>query len=126
MDNTNRGNCFILLDKKNNTFLLPSEFNIKFSVEIKPDEYISSYFDHKGTFSIPEIITRYELPIDIEFVAGNEPGSIPSSKLPRNTFKFISVAIGKSIIGAVFNTATKKYKQIELSPATQVRLAIPK
>jgi hypothetical protein len=115
-----------LLDKRGQKFLLPSEFNIKFSVEIKPDEYISSYFDHKGTFTIPEIITRYELPIDIEFVAGTEPGSIPASKLPRNTFRFVSVAIGKSIIGAVFNSESKKYKHIEISPATQVRLSIPK
>jgi hypothetical protein len=126
VDNSNKGNCFVLVDKKGTKFLLPIEFNIKFSVEIKPEEYNSSYFDHKGVFSLPEIITRYELPIEIEFTAGTEPGSIPASKLPRTPFKLVSVAIAKSIIGSIYNTATKKFRYIELSPATQIKLAIPK
>jgi hypothetical protein len=126
VDGTNRGNCFLLLDRKGNKYLLPCEFNIKFSVEIKPEEYNSSYFDHKGVFSIPEVITRYELPTEIEFTASNEPGSVPAAKLPRTPFKLVSVAIAKSIIGAIFNTTTKKFRYIELSPATQIRLSIPK
>lgn len=126
VDNTNRGNCFILADKKGNKYLLPCEFNIKFSVEIRPDEYNNAYFDHKGVFSLPEVITRYELPVEIEFTPGTEPGSVPASKLPRTPFKIVSLAIAKSIIGAIFNTTTKKYRYIELSPATQIKLAIPK
>ena len=126
VENTNKGNCFILVDKNGTKYLLPIEFNIKFSVEIKQDEYNSSYFDHKGVFSLPEIITRYELPIEIEFTAGTEPGSVPASKLPRTPFKLVSVAIAKSIIGAIYNLANKKFRYIELSPATQIRLAIPK
>jgi hypothetical protein len=126
VDNTNRGNCFILNDRKGGKFLLPCEFNVKFSVEIRSDEYNSSYFDHKGTYSLPEVITRYELPVEIEFTAGTEPGSIPAAKLPRSTFKLVSVAIAKSIVGAIFNATTKKFRYIELSPATQIKLAIPK
>lgn len=126
VDHANKGTCFVLVDRKGHKYLLPTEFNIKFSVEIKPDEYNSSYFDHKGVFSLPEIITRYELPIDIDFTAGTEPGSIPSTKLPRSTFRLVSVAIAKSIIGAIFNAQSRKFRYIELSPATQIRLAIPK
>lgn len=125
VDNTNRGNCFILVDKKGNKYLLPCEFNIKFSVEIRTDEYNSAYFDHQGDFSLPEVITRYELPVDIQFVPSQEPGSVPAAKLPRTPFKIVSLAIAKSIIGSIFNTTTKKFRYIELSPATQIKLAIP-
>jgi hypothetical protein len=79
-----------------------------------------------GTYSLPEVITRYELPVDVEFVAGSEPGSIPAAKLPKNPFKLASVAIAKSVIGAIFNVQNKKFRYIELSPATQIKLAIPK
>ncbi|RNA17724.1 hypothetical protein BpHYR1_042113 [Brachionus plicatilis] len=125
VDNANRGNCFILVDKKGNKYLLPCEFNIKFSVEIKPDEYNSAYFDHQGDFSLPEVITRYELPVDVSFVPSSEPGSVPAAKLPKTQFKIVSLGIAKSIIGAIFNTSTRKFRYIELSPATQIKLAIP-
>jgi hypothetical protein len=125
VNNTLMGNCFVLSDRKGAKYLLPSDFNIKFSVEINPDEYNSSYFDHKSIFSLPEIITRYELPIEIEFKPGTEPGSIPTSKLPTTPFKLVSVAIVKSIIGVIFNTTTKQHRFVELSPAAQIKLAIP-
>jgi len=126
VENINRGNCYILADKRGNKFLLPAEFSVKFSVEIKQDEYNNSYFDNKGLFSLPEVITRYDLPVDIEFSAGTEPGSVPANKLPQTPIKVISVAIAKSIVGAVFDPVSKKFRYIELSPATQIKLAIPK
>lgn len=126
VDSVQRGTCFILVDKKNNKFLLPSEFSVKFSVEIKPEEYNKSYFDNKGLFSLPEVITRYELPVEIEFVPSNESGSVPASKLIHHPLKLTSVAIAKSIVGAVFDNHSKKFRYIELSPATKIKLAIPR
>lgn len=126
VDSVQRGTCFILVDKQGNKFLLPSEFSVKFSVEIKPEEYNKSYFDNKGLFSLPEIITRYELPVEIEFSAANESGSVPASKLIHHPLKLTSVAIAKSIVGAVFDSNLKKFRYIELSPATKIKLSIPK
>ncbi len=126
VDSIQRGTCFILVDQNNNKFLLPSEFSVKFSVEIKADEYNKSYFDNKGLFSLPEVITRYELPVEIEFTPANETGSVPASKLMQNPLKLTSVAIAKSIVGAVFDSYSKKFRYIELSPATKIKLAIPK
>ena len=77
-------------------------------------------------FSLPEVITRYELPVDIELVAGNEAGSVPAAKLPKTLLRVSSVAIAKSVVGFVFEPKTKKMRQVELSPATQVKLSIPK
>lgn len=126
VDSVQRGTCFILVDHQHNKFLLPSEFSVKFSVEIKPEEYNSSYFDNKGLFSLPEVITRYELPVEIEFSPGTESGSVPAQKLLQHPLKMTSVAIAKSIVGAVFDSKAKKFRYIELSPATQIKLAIPK
>ncbi len=126
VDSIQRGTCFILVDKNNNKFLLPSEFSVKFSVEIKADEYNKSYFDNKGLFSLPEVITRYELPVEIEFSPSNETGSVPASKLMQLPLKLTSVAIAKSIVGAVFDSYSKKFRYIELSPATKIKLSIPK
>ncbi len=126
LENTNKSSCFVLVDRRGSKYLLPSEFNVKFSVEIKKDEYNSSYFDHKGVFTLPEIITRYEFPIDIEFVTSNEAGSVPASKLPRTPFKLVSVAIAKSLIGSVYNMSSKKTRYFELSPAAHLKLSIPK
>ena len=126
VDAVQRGTAFILVDRNGNKFLLPTEFNVKFSVEIKQDEYNSSYFDNKGLFSLPEVITRYELPVEIEFSPNAEAGAVPASKLFHHPIKLTSVAIAKSIVGAVFDIQSKKFRYIELSPATQIKLAIPK
>ena len=126
VDGNKQGTAFILNDRRGVKFMLPTDFNIKFSVDIKKDEYTGSYLDHKGVFTIPEVITRYEFPVEIEFTASNEPGSIPAHKLSQSTFKLQSLAIAKSIIGCVMDLNTKKTRFIELSPAAQIKVSISK
>jgi hypothetical protein len=122
-----QGACFILNDKQGTQYLLPNEYNIKFSVQIQPDEYNNSYFDHKKSFTLPEIITRYDFPVNVEFTQSNDVvNTIPQSKLPSAPVKVTSVAIAKSLIGILFDSQTKKHRFVELSPATPIDVSIPK
>ena len=126
-NNVTQGACFILSDKQGLQYLLPSEYNVKFSVQIQQDEYNTSYFDHKKLFTLPEIITRYELPVSVEFVQSSDVvNTIPQSRLPIDSVKISSVAIAKSLIGVLFDSQTKQHRFVELSPATPIDIAIPK
>jgi hypothetical protein len=126
INNADQGPCFILVDKSGLQYMLPADFNIKFSVEIRPDEYNESYFDHQGTFTLPEIITRYELPVTVEFKQNEEVNNIPQNNLPQGSIKVHSVAIAKSIIGVFLNAHQKQHHFVELSPATPIDMSIPK
>lgn len=126
-NNVTQGACFILTDKNGIQYLLPTEYNIKFSVQIQPDEYNTSYFDHKKIFTLPEIVTRYEFPVNVEFTQSNDTANlIPQNKLPPGPVKISAVAIAKSVIGVLFNSQTKQHTFVELSPATPIDIAIPK
>jgi hypothetical protein len=127
VNHVQQGACVILSDKAGNAFLLPTSYNIKFSVEIQPDEYSSSYFDHKRVFSLPELVTRYELPINIEFLQSNDlVNAIPKNKLPQASVKLTAVAIAKSLVGVLFNNQIKQHSFVELSIATPFDVSIPK
>jgi hypothetical protein len=127
VNNVQQGACVILSDKAGNAFLLPTSYNIKFSVEIQPDECSSSYYDHKRIFSLPELVTKYELPIKVEFVQSSDlVNAIPKNQLPQGFVKITAVAIAKSLVGVVFNYQTKRHGFVELSIATPFDIAIPK
>jgi hypothetical protein len=126
-NNVSQGACFILCDKNGIQYLLPSEYHVKFSVQIQPDEYNTSYFDHKKLFTLPEVVTRYEFPVNVQFVQSSDVvNTIPQSKLPSDSVKISSVAIAKSLIGVLFDSQTKQHRFVELSPATPIDVAIPK
>jgi hypothetical protein len=91
---------FVLIDKNDQEFLLaPTETTnpFHFATKILDDEFDNSY--HKNTlenlFSLPEIIIRYELPIDIEIVSSLN--TIPIENFPSQ-LRLEKYSIAKSIV----------------------------
>ncbi|CAF0790677.1 unnamed protein product [Rotaria sordida] len=120
---TNGKEMFVLMDKNDQEFLLdPTDTTnvFHFATKILDDEFDSSY--HKNTadslFTLPEIIIRYELPIDIEFTSSINTVPIPNFPTKLRLEKF---CIGKSIIA--FSIGDPNHPRIlELSSLTQFSL----
>ena len=114
---------FVLGDKNDQEFLLdpttiPAPFH--FAAKILDNEFDQSY--HRNTaenlFSLPEIIIRYELPVDIEIVTLSNTIPIDNFPLKLRLEKF---SIAKSIIG--FSIGDPLHPKIlEISSMTQFSL----
>ncbi|CAF1162417.1 unnamed protein product [Rotaria sp. Silwood1] len=114
---------FVLMDKNDQEFLLdPTDKKnvFHFAIKILDDEFDSSY--HKNTmdnlFTLPEIIIRYELPLDIEIASLSN--TIPIENFPTK-LRLEKFCIGKSIIA--FSIGDPNHPRIlELSSLTQFSL----
>lgn len=117
-----QSHCYLLKDKQGNDYILPSDFNIKFSVEIQQNEYSQSYFDHNSLFSLVEIVTRYELPLIVEFKQDTELNT--QVKIPTAPVRLVACSIAKSVVGVFLNNQMRQHSFIELSPATAIDVSI--
>jgi hypothetical protein len=114
---------FVLVDKNDQEFLLdPTQTtnSFQFAIKILDNEFDNSY--HKNTienlFTLPEIIIRYELPIDIEIISLTE--TIPIENFPTQ-LRLEKYSIAKSIIA--FSIGDNNHPKIlEFSSLTQFSL----
>jgi hypothetical protein len=117
---TNGKEMFVLGDKNDQEFLLDpiqSSNSFHFAIKILDNEFDQSY--HRNTeenlFTLPEIIIRYELPIDIEIVSLTNTIPIENFPLKLRLEKF---SVAKSIIA--FSIGDPNHSRIlEFSSMTQ-------
>ncbi|CAF1362202.1 unnamed protein product [Adineta ricciae] len=114
---------FVLGDKNDQEFLLdPTVTNesFHFATKILDDEFDKSY--HKNTsenlFTLPEIIIRYELPLDIEIATLAD--TIPIENFPKQ-IRLEKYSIAKSIIAVSIGDLDQP-RIYELSSLTQFSL----
>ena len=120
---TNGKEMFVLMDKNDQEFLLdPTDTAIPFhfATKILDKEFDKSY--HKNTlenlFTLPEIIIRYELPIDIEIVS--LINTIPIENFPTK-LRLEKYSIAKSVMA--FSIGDTSHPRIlEFSSLTQFSL----
>jgi hypothetical protein len=120
---TNGKEMFVLIDKNDQEFLIDptqTENKFHFAIRILDNEFDKSY--HRNTienlFTLPEILIRYELPIDIEFVSLTN--TIPIENFPLK-LRLEKYSIAKSIIA--FSIADSNHPRIlEFSSLTQFSL----
>lgn len=120
---TNGKEMFVLMDKNDQEFLLDSTettIPFHFATKILDKEFDKSY--HKNTlenlFTLPEIIIRYELPLDIEIVS--LVNTIPVENFPTK-LRLEKYSIAKSVIA--FSIGDTNHPRIlEFSSLTQFSL----
>jgi hypothetical protein len=106
--------AFVLHDPTNNQeFIMPPGVPLRFATLIEDNELHTQYQSHNGTFTIPEIMMRYEFPIDIEILT-HLPVDLPDFKSQIKIEKF---CVAKSILAYMIDN--EQTKIIELSPLTQ-------
>lgn len=105
--------AFVLQDPNtNDEFIMPPGVPLRFATLIKDEELHAEYLNHSGTFTFPEIMMRYEFPIDIEILT-HLPVDLPDFK-PQ--VKLENFCVGKSILAYIFDD--EQIKMAELSPLT--------
>ena len=97
-------------------FLIPPGVPLRFATLIDGKELHLQYQNHDGTFTFPEIMMRYEFPIDIEILT-HLPIDLPDFKSQIRLEKF---CVAKSILAYLIDE--KHTKSIELSPLTEFTL----
>jgi len=110
--------AFVLLDNKRNEFIVPPGVPLRFATLIEENELHSEYRSHDGSFTFPEIMMRYEFPLDIEIVS-HLPVDLPHFKSQLRLEKF---CVAKSVIAYLFGGDTQAAQIMELSPLTQFTL----
>ncbi|CAF0733692.1 unnamed protein product [Rotaria sordida] len=109
--------AFVLQDPKSgHEFILPPGVPLRFATLIEDTELHAQYKSHEGTFTFPEIMMRYDFPLDIE-VTTHLPADLPDFKPEVRLEKF---CVAKSVLG--FLIGQDQPKLIELSPLTQYTL----
>lgn len=109
--------AFILQDPATgDEFILPPGVPLRFNTMIEDKELHENYRSHDGTFTFPEIMMRYEFPLDIEIVS-HIPKDFPDF---RPTLRLEKFCVAKSVLA--FNLSQDKTELIELSPLTQFTL----
>ncbi|CAF0900647.1 unnamed protein product [Rotaria sp. Silwood1] len=109
--------AFVLQDPKTgHEFILPPGVPLRFATLIEDNELHTQYKNHDGTFTFPEIMMRYDFPLDIE-ITTHLPTDVPDFKPQVRLEKF---CVAKSVIGFLFGQDEPKI--IELSPLTQFTL----
>lgn len=97
-------------------FLIPPGVPLRFATLIDGKELHLQYQNHDGIFTFPEIMMRYEFPIDIEILT-HLPIDLPDFKSQIRLEKF---CVGKSILAYLIDE--KHAKSIEISPLTEFTL----
>ena len=109
--------AFVLQDPlTNDEFIMPPGVPLRFATLIEPTELHAQYQNHDGTFTFPEIMMRYEFPIDIEILT-HLPVDLPEFKAQVRLEKF---CVAKSIVAFLIDS--KHTKMTELSPMTEFSL----
>ena len=113
--------AFLLEDPKTNErFLIPPGVPLRFATRIKDQELHHQYYSHDGTFTFPEIMIRYEFPIDIE-IQTHLPIDIPEFKSQVRLEKY---CVAKSIFA--YSLESKRPKLIELAPLIEFTVSCAK
>ncbi|KAL7669046.1 hypothetical protein ACOME3_009717 [Neoechinorhynchus agilis] len=120
LGNTDSKEGFILADDKGNEYLIPPAVPFRFATPIADEELHREYKNHDGKFSVPEILMRYDFPIDIELLEPEEQGG-----QSLGVYRFYQFSVTKSVIGAIFGRQMDP-QLIELSPLLQFTLHCPK
>jgi hypothetical protein len=109
--------AFILQDPlTGNEFILPPGVPLRFATLIEDKELHAQYKNHDGTFTFPEIMMRYEFPLDVEIIT-HLPIDLPDFKSQVKLEKF---CVAKSVLA--FIIGQDQPQMIELSPLTQFTL----
>jgi len=120
---TNGKEMFVLIDKNDQEFLIdPTQTDnlFHFAIKILDNEFDKSYHGTtmENLFTLPEIIIRYELPIDIEIVS--LINTIPIENFPVQ-LRLEKYSIAKSILA--FSVSDSNHSKIlEFSSLTQFSL----
>ncbi|CAF2972806.1 unnamed protein product [Rotaria sp. Silwood2] len=113
--------AFIIQDPDNNDeFLIPPGVPIRFATLIGDHELHAEYRNHHGTFTFPEIMMRYEFPIDIEILT-HLPIDLPDFKSQIRLEKF---CVAKSVLACMVDN--EQMKILELSPLTELTIRCAK
>ncbi|CAF0881181.1 unnamed protein product [Rotaria sp. Silwood1] len=113
--------AFIIQDPDNNDeFLIPPGVPLRFATLIGDHELHTEYQNHQGTFTFPEIMMRYEFPIDIEILT-HLPIDLSDFKPQVRLEKF---CVAKSVLAYMVDN--EQMKIVELSPLTQVTIRCAK
>ena len=109
--------AFILQDPvTGHEFILPPGVPLRFNTMIEDKELHEQYKSHDGTFTFPEIMMRYEFPLEIEIIS-HLPTDLPDFKAQLRLEKF---CVAKSVLA--FNIGSNETELVELSPLTQFTL----
>jgi len=109
--------AFILQDPiTGDEFILPPGVPLRFATLIEDNELHAQYKNHDGTFTFPEIMMRYEFPLDVE-ITTHLPVDLPDFKPQVKLEKF---CVAKSVLA--FIIGQDQPQMIELSPLTQFTL----
>jgi hypothetical protein len=109
--------AFILQDPlTGHEFILPPGVPLRFATLIEENELHAQYKNHDGTFTFPEVMMRYEFPLDVELVT-HLPVDLPDFKPQVKLEKF---CVAKSVLAFTFGQDQPQL--IELSPLTQYTL----
>jgi len=109
--------AFVLQDPlTGNEFILPPGVPLRFATLIEENEVHAQYKNHDGTFTFPEIMMRYEFPLDIE-ITTHLPTDLPNFKPQVRLEKF---SVAKSVLA--FTLEKDKPQLLEISPLTQFTL----
>jgi hypothetical protein len=120
---TNGREMFVLVDDNDQEFLLDPTVTtnpFQFAIKILEKEFDQSYLGNTAEtlFTLPEIIIRYELPLEIEFVSMTD--SVPIDNFPTK-FRLEKYCIAKSVIA--FSIGDNNQPRIlEFSSLTQFSL----
>jgi hypothetical protein len=110
--------AFILQDPiTGHEFILPPGVPLRFATLIEDNELHTQYRNHDGTFTFPEIMMRYEFPLDVE-ITTHLPVDLPDFKPQIRLEKF---CVAKSVLAFIIGQ-DQPPQMIELSPLTQFTL----
>lgn len=109
--------AFILQDPlTGHEFVLPPGVPLRFGTLIEDKELNDQYKSHEGAFTLPEIMMRYEFPLDVE-ITTHVPTDLPDFKSQIRLEKF---CVAKSVLA--YTIGKEQPQMIELSPLTQFTL----
>jgi len=109
--------AFILEDPTSgHEFILPPGVPLRFATLIEDKELHAEYTSHSGIFTFPEIMMRYEFPLDVE-ITTHLPIDLPNFKPQIKLEKF---CVAKSVLA--FTLGPDQPQLLDLSPLTQFTL----
>lgn len=106
--------AFLLEDPKTkDRYLIPPGVPLRFGTIISENELHQQYYSHEGTFTVPEIMIRYEFPLDIEILT-HLPEDIVDFK---NQIRLEKFCVGKTVLA--YSIDPKRESLLELSPLNE-------
>ncbi|CAF0979699.1 unnamed protein product [Adineta ricciae] len=113
--------AFIIEDPTNHDeFIIPPGVPLRFATLIKDHELHRQYQNHSGSFTFPEILMRYEFPVDIE-IQTHLPIDLMNFKAQIKLEKF---CVAKTVLA--YTLDSDQTQMVELSPLTQFTIRCAK